>query len=94
MAGLHKMVLLRGGLPALQLPLPAILAFEFSTSDLPPGLQIIVKSLPKDSRLIPILVNLQSLASLPSILTLHQDHAVFALLHRSSLSISAPNPPC
>jgi hypothetical protein len=61
---------------------PAILDFEFSTCDLPPGLQTIVASFPKDSRLIPILADLQSLASLPSIPTLHRDHTAFALLHR------------
>jgi hypothetical protein len=72
---------------------PATLAFKFSTNGLSPGLQTIVASFSKDSKLIPIPADLQSLASLPSILTLHRDYAVFTLQHRlHSLDLSAQPP--
>ncbi|KAE9377527.1 hypothetical protein N431DRAFT_478767 [Stipitochalara longipes BDJ] len=116
MAGLHKMVQLRGGLSALEeqfqlkflqadltgsistlspsrFLFPVTLDFEFSTSDLPLGLQTIVASFPEEGTRTPILADLQSLVSLPSSLALRRDHAVFALQHRLlSLNLSAQSP--
>jgi hypothetical protein len=72
---------------------PATPPFEFSTSNISPGLQTIIASFPQDSTLISILADLQNLASLPSIITLHREYVVFALQHRLlSLDLGAQPP--